>query len=69
MVRHPAPKPVPGKGINVEVLISQIKVNNYLLSAEQLSRITEIHRVNVAAFKKDMSGGYDNKDRLYYASF
>ena len=57
---HPAPRPVLGKAINMEVLISQIKVNKDLLSPEQLRRVMEIHRVNVAAFNKDIAGGYDN---------
>ena len=36
------------------------------LSAEQLRRVTEIHRVNLAAFNENILRGYDYKDRLYY---
>ena len=50
----------------MESLISQIKVNKDRLSAEHLGRVTEIHRVNVEAFNKNILGAYNYKDRLYY---
>ena len=50
-------------------ILSQLTINREILSAEQLSRLDALHRKHITAFDEDMSGGFQDQENPYYATF
>lgn len=55
--------------VNMEVLIRDIKINEKMLSRDQLMRLKKIHAVNCNTFDGDLSGGYNHKQGWFEAKF
>ena len=49
--------------------LSQIKINTDILSPAQLQDLHSLHRKHWTAFNEDMSGGFQDADNPYYATF
>lgn len=54
---------------SIETILSQIKINTDILSATQLQDLHSLHRNHWTAFDEDMSGGFQDADHPYYATF
>ena len=50
-------------------ILSQIKINQLLLTPAQLDRIDSLHRRHITAFNEDMSGGFHDPVNPYFATF
>ena len=50
-------------------ILSQLSINKDILSADQLAGLDALHRKHITAFDEDMSGGFQDKENPYYASF
>ena len=50
-------------------ILSQLSINKDILSADQLLRLDALHRKHISAFDEDMSGGFQDDENPYYATF
>ena len=55
--------------VNSDSVLSQIKINDKLLSPAQQARLREIHLTNLSAFDEDLKGGFRDEDNPYEATF
>ena len=55
--------------INPESVLSQIKINDDLLSPAQQARLKEIHLTNLSAFDEDLREGFKDVENPYEATF
>ena len=54
---------------SADSILAQIKINSDVLSAAQLQDLHTLHRKHLSAFNEDMSGGFQDADHPYYATF
>ena len=52
-----------------ESILSQMKINDSLLSSDQQARLREIHLKNLSTFDENMEGGFKDDDNPYEATF
>ena len=52
-----------------ESVLSQMQINREILSPDQISRLDSLHKQHLSAFNDDMSGGFQDQENPYYASF
>ena len=50
-------------------LLSMIKINEKVMSADQLLRLTSINRSYCDVFNSDLSGGYNHSSGQFFADF
>ena len=50
-------------------ILSQLTINKDIMSPDQLRRLDSLHKKHISAFDEDMSGGFQDDENPYYATF